>query len=239
MRDGESTWGRRTTGLTLLALVTGAIAGLATSKARWGYVLGPPSTAVRRSMEVDSVSFVAVRGTRRPLTVAEQKTLLEDQLRRCAASGEDCSFGRVLLRTGTKAWLGLVRPDDAEAEVAIDRALALRAAPFALDPGPTLGMVARLHERGRHLVIVGLQSRDSTDDDYHGYAEWLMDEHGHLDDFAVYYFDVAGLEFATPSLLAGAGALACSLPVLLLLIAVRGFGCRRWRRSLGGRGRLH
>jgi hypothetical protein len=212
---------RRIQAITLFALLLGAGSGLMVSKAQWNYFLRPSSTAARKSMEVDSVSFIAVGGSRTSPTLDEQRELLDGQIRQCATSDEDCSFGRVLLRTGTRSWEGLVGPSSPSAELAVEEALTLRASPFSLALGPTLGMVAHVHEGLSQFTIVGLESSDLANDDHHGYAEWLIKEPAQLEDFVVYYFDIAGLEFATPLRLAGLGAFSCASAVVLLLQALR------------------
>lgn len=217
--------------LWILAPLTFGIAvGLGTSKSLWNYWWVPPTVHVDYAARPTEIAFFWVWPSLEVKPLADRNELLSDELRRCLGGHqEECTSGRALFQTRNVELTTLPTITAIRVRGALDSARRLSRTAFLRVEQQGTGFVTIYDLHGEQLTLITFNTAE-LHDDTRGHAEILLGGSGErtsLVDFVSYYFDVAGIEFATPRVLVLIGILLAFL--VTALIAAVGFIARRVR----------
>jgi hypothetical protein len=193
----------------------GGFLGLLVSKVLWNYALSPPSVELPSGSAPQAFGLYRVGAA--PTVVAKQNRVgeLKHEFRRCR-TGDECTYGRTLSALGIGKLEALPELPAHEASDAIAIARRLSSVEFFRQGSGGVGIVVAFEN---HHTFVGFQTNELAHDT-HGYVECVLDNRAdasRLESEVSYYFDVAGIEFATPGVLVVLGAL---LAVLIMLVSM-------------------
>jgi hypothetical protein len=187
-------------GLILFLVVPGAIAlgaSLVTSKVCWNYWWWPHTVTIPRELRPLAFSAYQARPDVRVLDAGERTAILDSQIVACTRESE-CNLGRTLaqFRSQLSSDLPLV-PSESIASM-----LASAAGPQTFYDGtqPGFGMAVLFTD---DTCLLGFSSSELRDDT-HGYFEAVLSPctaSPRVIQQRWYWFDVAGIEFATPKFL--------------------------------------
>lgn len=215
--------------LWILAPLTFGIAvGLVASKSLWNYWWVQPIVHIDHAARPTEIAFFWVWPSLEVKPLSDRNELLSNELRRCSGGHqEECTSGRALFQTRNVELATLPTITAIRVRDALDSARRLSRTAFLSDGQQGTGFVTIYDLHGEQLTLITFNTAE-LHDDTRGHAEILLGgsgERASLVDFASYYFDVAGIEFATPRVLVLLGILLAF--VVTALIATIGFLARR------------
>lgn len=221
----------------LVLTAVGAASGIVASKLLWGYFLAPPTAQPPPGVQPMALSVVWLRPEIVVRSHDERDSLIRTELDACRRGSEDCQHGRILQATGAERWLEVVGLGEERVARDLANAYSFHPAPFFLRGGHGTAVVAEYGGGKCRGVIVTFNSEE-LHADTHGFVEVVMEDCGPkysatLRASNLYYYDVAGIEFATPAFLAVTGGLLLNLAaglVCLVLFLVRRAGCSMPKR---------
>ncbi len=218
----------RTSVWILVPLTVGVAAGLGASKSLWDYWWVPPAVYIDPAAHPRAIAFFSRWPSLEVKPIADRNEVLGSQLTRCSGGQtEECTYGRVLLQTRNVEWIALPVIADSSVHTAFNAAQRLSPAAFVREGQNGTGVVAIYDLHGETLTLVAFNTAE-LHDDTHGYAEMLLRGSGGditLSDSISYYYDVAGIEFATPRVLVLLGIILAF--AVAALVAAVGFLARR------------
>jgi len=215
--------------LWILAPLTFGIAvGLVASKSLWDYWWVPPTVHIDHAARPTEIAFFWVWPSLEVKPLADRNELLSNELRSCSGGHQEaCTSGRALFRPRNIELTTLPTITAIRVRGALDSARRLSRTTFLSDGQRGTGFVTIYDLHGEQLTLITFNTAE-LHDDTRGHAEILLGGSGErvsLVDFTSYYFDVAGMEFATPCVLVLLGILLAF--AVTGLIATIGFLMRR------------
>jgi len=168
------------------------------------------------------------------LPKGERNAVLKDAFRRCDI-GDECTFGRVLAATGSDRWTESPMVGDRDIQSAMASIRKLKLAPFLHEDQKGFGAIAVYEVDGETKTVACFHTLEIANDT-HGYVEVLFRGSGsniEREDSLHYFFDVAGIEFATPKVLTAIGMVCAYFVASLTFISTYVFGARVRRRRRG------
>ena len=196
----------RIVALVAAPLVVGVAAGLTMSKCLWGYFVSPPTVTISPSCHPAAAAMFRAQPAVELLSRQERDEMLQSQFERCR-HGDECTYGRTLLATGGKVWLDTRLEDEGTVRQVVADARNTPPAPFFVPTQRGVGAVATYSCPGGSVSLLLFHTYE-LHDDTHGYFEALFqkaDSEYLSKAVAHYYFDVAGIESATPAVLSVIG----------------------------------
>jgi hypothetical protein len=216
----------------LVPLICGIAFGLGASKSLWGFWWVQPTVQIDPASCPKEFTFFSIWPSLEVKPLATRNELVFDELRRCLKGfPEECTDGRALLHTPNVDWNTLPNITVSSVQDALDSARKLSSSEFLRDGQKGNGFVIKYDLNGQSLTLVTFNTSE-LHNDTHGYVEVLIAGHkerASLLDFAYYYYDVAGIEFATPGVLVVVGIVLSFLITALITAIV--FMTKRVRRK--------
>lgn len=216
----------RLASLLFLPAFVGIGAGLTASKILWNYVWSPPTVKVSKAAQPEALALFQKEKEVKILSDADRNDALAVHLRNCQGGGY-CTFGRFLAATGNDEWFAAPTLPETEVRSILESMIAESPASFLGAGQRGIGVVATYVGDGERRTIVAFETRELWNDTY-GYAEGLFRHSGpdvELLDSIYYFFDIAGIEFATPKVLVAMGVgLAYIVAICGFVVARYGFG---------------
>ena len=216
--------------LVLAPVSFGAALGAEASRALWNYAWSPPRVDVGEAGSPVAFAIFSVDGHLGVLSRIERDATLQRELYRCDTGG-NCTYGRPLTRWGLDELSSLPLASSEQ----IRRALKVAAADQPAEAARALPV-----ERGavvvfdRAFTLLAAETGEIADDRFM-YRELLVESEEGLPRAvaeARYYFDVAGIEFATPFFLMGSCIVATYLVLGGAWVSWRLVGSvRRWGKA--------
>lgn len=188
----------------LCPLVIGSAVGLSTSKILWNYWWSPPTVHINHEAQPTAITFFKIWSLLKMEPLASRNEILKNELKRCAGEQQDgCTFGRALLQTSDVEWTTLPMVTATSVHDILNSAYKLPNTSLMRDGQQGTGVIATYDLQGKPLIFISFETAELRDDT-HGHVEVLLggtNEQTTLLDFASYYYDIAGIEFATPRVL--------------------------------------
>lgn len=219
---------RRIFGWLMSPLIIGIAAGLTLSKCMWGYAFAPPAVRVDPGAEPLSLAHYWLKPELIVQSLKERDSALDNAFKDCRR-GHECTYGRTLSVFGSRQWLQTPIPSIREVQAALESAQRLSPVSFFTAGAKGTGVVAAYRTKEGVKVLVAFNSYE-LHDDTHGYLELLFrNDVGRpvLQDAAHYYYDVAGVEFATPLFLAIFGTVVAYLLTGVAFFVTRALRARK------------
>ncbi len=207
----------------LCPLVIGTVIGLSASKLLWNYWWTLPTIHINHEAQPTAIAFFKIWPLLKVEPLASRNEILKNEFKRCAQEQQkECTFGRTLLQTSDVEWTTLPMIKTTSVHSALNSAYRLSETSLLRDGQQGTGIITIYDLQGKPLTLISFETAE-LHDDTHGHIEILLSgpsQQTSLLDFASYYYDVAGIEFATPRVLVFLGNLITFTVTVLITVIV-------------------
>ena len=192
-----------------------AALGMLANKAAWGFFVSPSSIRFGPGSTPEAIARFENAGVdpdevRWSNLEQEQNAYIKSAIERCSsdpAAFADCTFGRILVRNGGGAWLVASSLEPTQREEQLRRAFRCLQVEGVVDEAPFWGILGKARsEEGASWEFISAETtkkRPSGMGEFrHLECAWRADEPEGPFLWETYRYDIAGVEFLTPFVMA-------------------------------------